>query len=261
MDVFRFGAAGVGLGDLALQVEHLGGLGFRLGDPGQAQDRSDVTAIEGAQSLHARGGVQIVFAVRHAEPALKQIGRVAVRVLEVLGDPEPEHMLGVELGVVQRIDVGEQGLTQRLGQHGAVGDGRHALQAPVERLHPFGLDRTLVEVGPVEITDDALVRTRRRLMLGGLLDQIPDLLGRALPQLTERSPVGLVRRDLGRVHPASVGIGIEVVARRHTPVDAGEVHAVMGTSGFDRGGGCARGHDGADGEREGDGAESGHNSF
>jgi hypothetical protein len=51
---------------------------------------------------------QIVIAVGHSETALQEIRIGVGGVCQSLGDPNAEEVLGFEVGVVQRVDIGTQ---------------------------------------------------------------------------------------------------------------------------------------------------------
>ena len=66
--------------------------------------------------VHLRRCGEIVIAVGHSETALQQIGVSVGWVGEALGDPDSEEVSGLEIGVVERVDVGAQLSAQRAGQ-------------------------------------------------------------------------------------------------------------------------------------------------
>jgi hypothetical protein len=95
--------------DFALELDDPCGLLGAVRDPGESQHRGDVLLVLGADRGHRRGGVDVVAPVGQAEATLEQERGVLGWIVEVLGDPEAEQVLGVEVGVVERVDVGPEG--------------------------------------------------------------------------------------------------------------------------------------------------------
>ena len=127
--VLRVLAAHMRLGDAVLQLEDPRGLRISIGDAGELQHGGDVRLILRSDLRHARRLVEVVVAVRHAQAALQQEGRIAGRVVEVLRDPEAEQVVGVEIRVVQHVDVGAQRASERASEGMGIGDRREARRA------------------------------------------------------------------------------------------------------------------------------------
>ncbi len=108
MDVFALDDGQLGLGDLRFEGDD----GLRLaGGIGRARLREqglDIGGVFLARLDHVLVVLQVVVAVGHAQPALQQVGHVLRGILEALGDEQAEQVLGVEVGRVDRVDVGTQ---------------------------------------------------------------------------------------------------------------------------------------------------------
>ena len=96
-------------GESGFKGDDTGGPNVRFGEGCQTEHGSDVALIEGANLLHFGRGVDVVVAVRELDAALEQIRRVVVGIVEAGGDPEAKDICGVEVGVVESIDVGAYG--------------------------------------------------------------------------------------------------------------------------------------------------------
>ena len=170
--------------------------------------------------------LQVVVAIRHPEAALEQVRRVAARIAEARRRPEPERTVGVEVGAVERIDVGAQAAAEHAGERR-----RLSLIAAIASSSAFRGERPrfsiacFVHVGVVVRADHrARLRPAEAPALpafwisshGPLLDHFLDE--------RERGVDGAVGRDLGRLHPAAVGIVVEVVAGPDGGIHPGDVH-------------------------------------
>ncbi len=181
-----------------------------------------------------------------------------VGVLEALSDPYAENMVGIEVGGIQRIDIGAQ-CGAEIGRQGrGVRHGGDGVEIGLQRRQALGLDARLVHVAGIVVADLLGVGAVRRCALGRFLDQVADLAAGLVGQHDvgpEGRPVG---RDLRRLHPGAVGIVIEVVARLDGMVDAGLIDIV----GFRHLFGILRerraGDQGQSGSRENGGAEFRH---
>ena len=78
-----------------------------------------------------------------------------------LRDPHAEQVLGLEVGGVQRIDVGADGAADGAGQGAAVGDRRDGVERRLQRRQALGLDAGLVHEAGVEVGDLACARSSR----------------------------------------------------------------------------------------------------
>ena len=110
------------LGDPGFQIEDRGGFLVAVGDARQFQRGRDIGLIGGLHRLHLGAGAQIIVAAGNAQTALQQIGRVMFAVGEAGRHPDAEQIFGLEIGVVQGIDIGAQAFAQRAGQRLLVAD-------------------------------------------------------------------------------------------------------------------------------------------
>ena len=178
-----------------------------------------------ADRRHPGRLVEVVAAVGHAEAALEQIGRVARRVVQVLLDPEAEHVVGVEVGRVQGIDVGAELLAERRGQRVRVGDLRDAPEHRRQRLETVRLDGRLVHERGVVVAD--LLRLRRRRSRR-LFEQLRGPLLHGVGQALADAGAAAIGRDLRLREPGAVGVEEEVVAGLHRAVHRVEIERVTG---------------------------------
>ena len=84
------------------------------------------------------------------------------RVRQPLRDPDAEQIPGLEIGVVQRVDVGAQLSADRASQRMAIRDGGECVELRLERRDPLRLDGGFVHEARVEIADLAAVLARRQ---------------------------------------------------------------------------------------------------
>ena len=99
--VLRGDRVDMGARDLGLELEDALGARGGVGHAHQRQHRGDIGAVAVADPGHRRRVGEVIIAVGQAEPALQQIGHVAVRLLQPLGDEHAEQILGAEAGRVQ----------------------------------------------------------------------------------------------------------------------------------------------------------------
>ncbi len=100
---------------------------------GQLQHGRDVRLILGAHLLHVLVVGEVVLAVGKLQAALQQVGGVMIGIVEAGRDPQSEQVRGVEVGVVQGVDVGAQCLAQRVRQFFLVVDRGDRLQVRLQR--------------------------------------------------------------------------------------------------------------------------------
>ena len=94
-----------------------------------------------------------------------------VGVAERLGDENPEQILGVEIGRVQRIGIGANAVRRSLGQRALVGDRLDPVDVRLDRGDPAPVDAGRVGVSLVVICDPRVV-ARGRVRLDDALDQL-----------------------------------------------------------------------------------------
>ena len=153
MHVLRFHARGMHLRHLRFEREHAGGAGRRVREARQLEHCRDVRLVLLAQLGHVGVGGEIVVAIRHSETALQQIGEVVRRIGQALRDPDSEEIPGLEVGVVQRIDIRAQLPAQHAGESMAIRDGRDRVELGLQRSDSLGLDGGFVHEGRVVIAD------------------------------------------------------------------------------------------------------------
>ncbi|MNI20573.1 hypothetical protein D3C73_740610 [compost metagenome] len=199
------------LGHLGLEGQDVGGGLGRVAPPGGGQGARDIGDIGFA--LRGEVGLQIIVAVRQAQTALTQIGRVDVRVLQVL-----EHRQA-EQGAAEAFVAGAH-------QAGHVAMVRHG--ADGGQVGGQGLGAQLVHTGLVHeagVQGADLLGVGVGRVGGAGLDDGAQLGLRILIQDVERAEAGLVGRNLGVLQIDAVGVGVEVVARIHRQVAAVQIKA------------------------------------
>ena len=179
--------------------------------------------ILGARLAHGIAVGNVIFAVRHPEPALQQIRGIVLWVVEAGCHPQPEKVGSMKVVDVQGIDIRPQALTQNPGQVVLVANDSNGVEVWAERSEAFGFDGGLVHVRVVEVGDFAGFIARCRI-LRGLADQVGDPLVGFIHQrhCGKRCPV--VRWNLRVLHPLSVGIFVKVIARPHRAVHIRQVN-------------------------------------
>ena len=150
--------------------------------------------------------LQVIIPIGQAEPALREIKRVDIAVLEVgvdvrgdragvAGLAEQAHQLERGIG---RLDPREIGL---------------------QRRHALGVDRIGVEERLVGIGDARLVAAGPGLGGHESVEDRVDAVGREVVEHDERAPARLVRRDLRLFQPLAVDVEVEVVTRLHRAIE------------------------------------------
>ena len=224
LEVLTLLARQVRLGDLHFEIIDPLRLALGIGNAGLGQELSHIGAVLAAQLRHLGIVRQVIFALGHAEPALEDIGHHR-RAGQRLGDEQAEQVLGLEVGGVERIDVGANLLAEHAGQALHVADPGEAIQVGLDRLEARGVDRRGIEVSAVEVADAAFVAARRRGRAQDPGDEFAKLrLGLVVGDV-EAAYARTVSRNLGCLEPGAVGEEVEVIARldaaiHHCRVDA-----------------------------------------
>ena len=181
----------------------------------QLEHSRDVRLVLLSQFRHMRRGGDIVIAIRHAETALEKVSVAARWVFQPLRHPHPEKVPGFEVGVVQSIDIGAQTPAQRAGQSVPVRNRRDLRQLRFERFDALGFYGGLIHETGVVIADFPGVGVSRGGCFGHLLDQSARARPRLVGQYREDAIASLVGGNGCGFQPAAVGVGVEIVARRH----------------------------------------------
>src|SRR6202012_1638735 len=93
------------------------------GKTGKLQHRCDVSLIFRPYLLHVIGGGEIVVAIGELKAALQEIWGVVGRVRKARGYPQSKKVIGMKVGVVERVHIRAQALAQRACQLGLVSNG------------------------------------------------------------------------------------------------------------------------------------------
>ena len=140
----------------------------------------------------------------------------------------------MEVGVVQRIDVGAKALAQGPGQLALVANCGDGFQVRPQRRQALRFDGSLVHVRVVERRDLADLGAGRSFGLRRLLNQADRALVAQIVEGGEDADPAAVGRNLGALDPAAVGVPVKVFARGDRGVHIGHGDAV-GLSGANRG--------------------------
>ena len=154
--------------------------------------------------------LEIVLAVRQAQPSLHQESGVGLLSVDALLHGEPQHAGGLVDAESHRVDVGAHAATQQACELRLVRDLLDAIEQRLERRETPGLDGGLVQVGGVEVRDLARRGAGRRG--AGGVEQRRDAAAGQFLELVAGPPSLLARRDRGGLEPAAVGVGEEIVA-------------------------------------------------
>ena len=146
------------LRDGVLQRDNALGACVRVGESRQLEHGRDVRLILGADVTHVLVIGQVVLAIRQLQPALHDVGGVVIGIVEAGSDPQSKQVRGMEVGVVQRVNISAQSFSQSGGQLRLVADGGDGFQMRLDRSQTLGFDAGLVHVRVVEIGNLACAR-------------------------------------------------------------------------------------------------------
>ena len=135
-----------------------------------------------------------------------------VGVVEAGRDPEPEDIGGVEVGVVEGVDIGPQRQAEGVGKLMGVRDGGDLGETRKEGVESFGFDGALVHVGTIEGCDLGFIGAGGGLRLGRVLDDAGYPLIAGIRENGEDVETGAVGRKFGPGDVAAVGVEEKVVA-------------------------------------------------
>ena len=110
-------------------------------------------AIFRADVAHAVVVGEIVFAVGELQATLQQIGSVVVGIAESGRDPQSKKIIGVKICVVEGIDIGAQGLTQRSGQFALIADCGNRVQMRAKRADAFRFNGGFIHIRVIKCGD------------------------------------------------------------------------------------------------------------
>ena len=184
--------------------------------------------IRGADVAHVRIVGKVIFAIGKLQAALQDVGGIVPGIVEAGSHPKSKEMRSVEVGVIQRVDIGAQRRSQSSGQFLLVLDGGDSLEVRFERRHSFGFDARLIHVRVVEVANLAWARSRRSTAFGALFDQRGGALVALVGEGREYANPAAVRRNFGTLDPCSVRVFVEVIARLDRRVHVGDHNAVRG---------------------------------
>ncbi len=220
MHVLRLDARGMHRRHLRLEREHAGGARGRVLEARQLKHRRDMRLVLLPQLNHMRSCGEIVVAVRHSETALEQIRKAVGRVRQALGDPDSEEVLGLEVRVVQRVNIRAKLPAQHAGEIMAIRDGCDGVELRFQRSDSLRLDGCFVHEARVEVGDLPGILACGRSGLGRLLNEGQCAFPRLVGQHCEDAVTRLVGGNGRSLDPSAIGIRIEIVTRSD-----GRVHA------------------------------------
>ena len=130
--ILAVGAAALPQSKRRLQRDDGFGALVGVGDSGKRQDLDDMRAIGGEDGEVFFVAGDVIGAVGQAKTALQHIGGIVVRIVEARRHPQAENVVGVEIGVVQGIDIGANAAPQGTGQRPLVIDRRDGIELGLE---------------------------------------------------------------------------------------------------------------------------------
>ena len=89
---------------------------------------------------------EVILAIGQFQTALQQVCSVVLGIVEAGSHPQSKKMCGVEVGVIQRVDVSTQSFSQGGGQLLLVADGGDGLEMRFQRRQALGVDASLIHV-------------------------------------------------------------------------------------------------------------------
>jgi hypothetical protein len=116
-----------------------------------------VGLVLGADLFHAVGVSEIVVAIRELGATLQKIRGVVIGVVEAGSDPEAEEIGGVEVGVVEGVDVGAEGETEGVGELATGFDCGDLREMELDSGEAVGFDGCLIHIRVIKVGDLALV--------------------------------------------------------------------------------------------------------
>jgi len=123
-------------GDGVLQFDNAHSTSVAFADSCEPQDDCDVRLILVAYVAFRAIG-KVVFAVRHVEAALHEIGGVTVWIVEAGRCPQPEEVGGMKFGLLQTVNIRPEGFTQSSCKVLFVVDGGDGVEVRAQRSDAF----------------------------------------------------------------------------------------------------------------------------
>ncbi len=229
------------LRDAVLELVDAAGLGIGVCNLCQAQDRCNVGPVLVAVHRHVLRRIQVVLPIRHAQAALQENRRISARIVQILSYPQAKQIVGVELCVVQRVNVRPQRAPELARERVAIGDRGDASKEWLQRLQAPPLDRRLVHETRVVITNLARLGAGRGLGRG-LLEQRMQSLQSELGNDRAGAVVGPVGRNLRALQPAAARVPEEVIAGHDRGIHATQLRILRGRRDCLRRGDGKQGH-------------------
>ena len=203
------------LRDLNLERVDFGRARIGVRGAGERQHLGEVFLVGFLRGHDFLVGLQIVVAVGHAEAALIQVDRIGVRILVIRADADIVDTSGLAPDRTH----GARDIRARF-QMGEI------VEVRLHRREAVRFDLLLIHEGVVEVSQLLLFVVELVIRLGFQLGHDLAHLFFALDaQILEGARAGAVRRNLRRLHPASVDVQKEVVTGLHTLIHGGEVDA------------------------------------
>ena len=212
-------------GYLRFEREHARCPVVRVVDAGELEHIFDVSLVLLAKLLHVLAGRKVVIAVRHAEAALKDVWVILRRLEQSLRHPNPKHVLCLKIRVVQRIDIRAERTANHAGEAAFVFYRRHHVQVRLERSGAFRFDAGLIHVARIEVAD--LPRLGSCFIAGtrGFLNQGNGPLACFVRKNVAGSVAWFVGRNLRRLQPVAIGMGIEIISGSDGLVHASKIES------------------------------------
>ena len=226
-DIGRLGARPMHRRNLALEIVDARRSRCGVGHLSQREQVDEMRAIGRPYAVHLVAAFGVVVAIGQSQSALQQVGHLAGRVVQILREPEAEDAIGIEVGRVERVDVGAKVLADPSRQRPPIGNRRDVVERRVEWRDAALLDRRLVQVARVVVANLALVGSGGRLARRCLFEQPSGALLRLLAENVEDAVARAIGWNLRVLEPGSVRIVIEVVARGDRHVHRRVVDVVL----------------------------------
>ena len=165
------------------------------GEARQLEHRRDMRLVLLPQLNHMRSRGEIVVAIRHSETALEQIGNAVRRVRQALGDPDAEEVAGLEIRVVERVDIRAELAAQHAGEIAAIRDGCDRVQLRLQGSDSLRLDPGFIHKARVKVGDLPGILARGGSCLCRFLNESQRAFPRLVGQHGEDAVRSICRRE------------------------------------------------------------------